>query len=335
MAPVSAPPDARDEPAVVSHSGGLPVAFSLEPFASFDASQIVVEPVEPVDALYGRFGARCLVLRGALSPEECRYLIAGLSAEPMEQVAYRSDYRLNDRLVYESAPLAEVLWSRVRHIAESLAVHADPQHPETQRLADGERAAADGPPADCPEELRLPYGQGGLWRPTGLNECLRFCRYNPGGFFRAHCDAIFRRSDEEMSLFTCMFYLDGGGSFAGGATRFLKLDCTLTDENYLKLAKEDQVLTSLAPEAGMCLLFFQPGLLHEGEDVLEGSKHILRTDVMFRREPGTGPSRTPQEQEAWLLVQEAAAAEAAFECDKAAQLYRRAFKLDPKLERAF
>merc|ERR1712129_546900 len=61
-----------------------------------------------------------------------------------------------------------------------------------------------------------------------------------------------------------------------------------------KLAADDQVLASLQPEAALCLLFFQPGLLHEGEDVKEGSKHILRTDVMFRRDPGTGPTRTPQ-----------------------------------------
>merc|ERR1712129_27140 len=39
------------------------------------------------------------------------------------------------------------------------------------------------------------------------------------------------------------------------------------------------------------------------------------------------------EQEAWDLLQEAQAAEAASECDKACRLYRRAFRLDPKLER--
>jgi len=229
-----------------------------------------------------------------------------------------------------------VLWRRVEPIARALAIVAEPSNPAGQRLLEPrevQKVQQGEEDAAYPEELRVGYGHEGTWRPVGLNECLRFCRYNPGGFFRPHCDACFKRSEEEMSLFTCMFYLDGG--FASGATRFLNPGGILTDENYLKLATEDQVMASLEPEAGLCLLFFQPGLLHEGEDVREGSKHILRTDVMFRRDPGTGPSRTPQEQEAWRLVQEAQAAEAAADCDRACQLYRRAFKLDPNLERAF
>lgn len=249
----------------------------------------------------------------------------------MEKVAYRDDYRRNDRRVFDSCEFADILWSRVRSVAEGLAIRVDVSRPEEQQLLEEEGKNLEG--LDCPEELRLDYGYGGVWRPTGLNECLRFCRYNSGGFFRAHCDATFRRSEDEMSLFTCMFYLDG--DFEGGATRFLKINATLTEKTYLQLAADDQVLASIAPEPGLCLLFFQPGLLHEGEDLLKGSKHILRTDVMFRRDAGSGPQRTPQEQEAWDLACEATAEEAAGHCDRACQLYRRAFKLDPKLERNF
>jgi len=338
------PPDARNETGpepVVSHADGFPVTLSLGPLSQHDPRQVVVEPVQPVDDCFGRFGGRCLALRNVLTVEECQYLISKMSSEgSLEQVQYRHDYRQNDRCVFSSTELADVLWQRVQPIAASLAIYADPLHASQQKLlsqvkASHQDATAATEDADepCPEELRLAYGCSGIWRPVGLNECMRFCRYNPGGFFRPHCDACFRRSDEEMSLFTCMFYLDGG--MAGGATRFLRLDGELTNENHLKLAADDRVLASLAPEAGLCLLFFQPGLLHEGEDVSCGSKHILRTDVMFRRDPGTGPQRTPQEEEAWRLVQEAQAAEAACECDRACKLYRRAFKLDPKLERAF
>merc|ERR550537_1803057 len=156
---------------------------------------------------------------------------------------------------------------------------------------------------------------------------MRFCRYNPGGFFRAHCDGRFQRSDDEMSLFTCMFYLDG--AMEGGSTRFLRINTELNDQNYLKPAQESDVLASIRPEAGLCLLFFQPGLLHEGEELRAGVKHILRTEVMFRRQVGTAPERSPQEEEAWRLVQRAQALEAAGDCDEACQLYRRAFKMDP------
>jgi len=328
------PPDAREEQGPqsdVKYDDGLSLKFSLEPLSQFEPEQVSISPLEPVDSTFGRFGGRCLVLRNVLSPSECEYLISEMSTHgSLEPVQYRHDYRQNDRCVFDSKELANVLWHRVHHVASTLSILADHADPGQQRLLNPEGSTAENE-GDCPEELRVGHGNAGVWKPVGLNECLRFCRYNPGGFFRPHCDACFKRSEEEMSLFTCMFYLDGG--FGGGATRFLNINGHLTRENYLKLAADDQVLASVAPEPGMCLLFFQPGLLHEGEDVAQGSKHILRTDVMFRREPGTGPQRTPQEEEAWKLVQEAQAAEAAHECDRACQLYRRAFKLDPKLER--
>jgi len=324
------PPDASFEGSEEKSHAGAPLSFSLEPLSQFDMERVIVEPVQAVDSRFARFGGRCLALRNVLTARECEYLITEMTSHgDLERVSYRQEYRQNDRFVFDTKELSGLLWKRVEPIAKALAFAVDLEDPSKQRLLSAEKEEET---SACPEELRVGYGHTGVWRPIGLNECLRFCRYNPGGFFRSHCDAMYKRSEEEMSFFTCMFYLDSG--FGGGATRFLRIDGNLTDKNYLKLAEDDQVLASLQPEAGMCLLFFQPGLLHEGEDVKEGSKHILRTDVMFRRDPGTGPQRTPQEEHAWKLLQEAQAAEASNECDKACQLYRRAFKLDPKLERA-
>mmetsp|Transcript_16670 Transcript_16670/g.37540 ORF Transcript_16670/g.37540 Transcript_16670/m.37540 type:complete len:335 (-) Transcript_16670:121-1125(-) len=323
-------PDAQVEAtSVEKYEGGRAVEFDLGLFEGFDASSVKVEAVEPIDRQFGRYGGRCLLLRNIITEQECQYLIREMSTD-MEPVQYRHDYRRNDRCVFDSPELAEILWERVRPTAESLAVHAYDE-PRRQRLLSEEETGSQPEEGSCPEELQLQYGQEGIWRATGLNECLRFCRYTPGGFFRAHCDANFRRTDEEQSLFTCMFYLDS--QMEGGATRFMRIDGVLTQENYLKLASDDQVLASVAPEQGLCVLFFQPGLLHEGEDLRGGVKHILRTDVMFRRDPDTKPQLTPRQAEALSLLRQAEAAEASHECDRAAQLYRRAFKLDPRLER--
>uniref|UniRef100_A0A7S1WTW0 Fe2OG dioxygenase domain-containing protein n=1 Tax=Alexandrium catenella TaxID=2925 RepID=A0A7S1WTW0_ALECA len=268
-----------------------------------------------------------MLLRNVLTPEECSYLIRQMSDE-MEPVKYRHDYRRNDRAIFESRELAELLWRRVEPSARSLIVHSDMEGTRQKLLPDG--APHDGLAAqgDCPEELRLGYGQEGVWHPVGLNECLRFCRYAPGGFFRAHCDASFQRSEDEQSLFTCMFYLDG--SMEGGATRFLHLDAAV---RHLEAAPEDQVLASVEPRAGQCLLFFQQGLLHEGAELLAGEKHILRTEVMFRRDPATKPQLLPHQAEALRLLRQAQAAEEAGRCEEAVGLYRRAFKLDPRTER--
>jgi len=55
-----------------------------------------------------------------------------------------------------------------------------------------------------------------------------------------------------------MVYLNGGAR--GGETRF---------EN-----------VSITPEPGLALLF-DHYLLHEGAEVIEGTKYVLRTDVMY------------------------------------------------------
>mmetsp|Transcript_26013 Transcript_26013/g.72680 ORF Transcript_26013/g.72680 Transcript_26013/m.72680 type:complete len:417 (+) Transcript_26013:48-1298(+) len=318
------PPDAVGEPPPPqqSHSGGLPIVFDLDLFRNFDVSLVVVEPLEPVDGQFRRHGGRCLLLRHVLTPEECEYLIREMSGD-MAPVKYRHDYRRNDRCIFESTELAELLWQRVRPIAEGLAISVDIDASKQHLLT--EEAG------ECPAELRVGYGYEGVWRPTGLNECLRFCKYNPGGFFRQHCDATFRRSEDEMSLFTCMFYLNG--DFGGGATRFLDSNGAISQESSLKQAEDARVLASVAPEPGLCILFFQPGLLHEGEDLHDGVKYILRSDMMFRRDPGTKPRKTPQQAEAMELLRQAQAAEEGADCDRAANLYRRAFKLDPRLER--
>merc|ERR1712139_36854 len=238
----------------------------------------------------------------------------------MQRVNYRAEYRSNDRTVFDSPELADLLWKRIQPFSVDLSVIVDEDRSK-QRLLSEE-------PGDCPDELRLGPGTEGVWHASGLNECLRFCKYKPGDFFRKHCDACFKRSEDEQSLFTCMFYLNGG--FEGGATRFLHYGDGTASSHY-ELAPAEAVLASVAPEPGLCMLFFQPGLLHEGEDLHTGLKYILRSDVMYRRDPKTKKKRTPQQVEAMELLRQATAAEERGEVD-AWKLYRRAYKLDPDLE---
>jgi len=321
------PADAKDEVSLpISHLGGKKVDFDLARFESFDDSTMRVEPVEPLDSKYKKFGGRCIAIHHALTQEECDYLIRKMDKD-MEPVRYRRDYRSNDRSVFDSPKLAELLWKRIQPIAAELALVSD-QDPSKQKLKSEEFS-------HCPDELRMGYGKEGVWHPVGLNECLRFCKYNPGDFFRKHCDACFIRSEDEQSWFTTMFYLNG--NFEGGATRFLDIDgpSSTCHASQLNAAKDDEVLASVAPEPGLCLLFFQPGLLHEGEDLHSGLKYILRTDMMFQRDPSTKRALNANQIEALALAKQAEAAESRGEVDLACNLYRRAFKLDPELERMY
>jgi 2OG-Fe(II) oxygenase superfamily len=106
---------------------------------------------------------------------------------------------------------------------------------------------------------RIPPLRGGR-QVRGLNERFRFYRYAPGQKFAWHSDGPFQRENGEMSLLTFMIYLNGG--YRGGQTRF--------------------EWTEVAGKQGMALVF-DHGLMHEGAQLTEGMKYVLRSDVMYGR----------------------------------------------------
>jgi predicted 2-oxoglutarate/Fe(II)-dependent dioxygenase YbiX len=95
---------------------------------------------------------------------------------------------------------------------------------------------------------------------TGLNERFRYYRYRPGQKFALHRDGWFERPNEEKSKLTCILYLND--DFDGGETR----------------VKDVMV----GPRRGMALIF-RHEFAHEGRPVLNGTKYVLRTDVMYGR----------------------------------------------------
>lgn len=105
----------------------------------------------------------------------------------------------------------------------------------------------------------------GAWRAVGLNERLRFYRYEAGQYFRWHRDGAFVRGEAERSRLTVMLYLTG--DVGGGRTEFDTAEGMLT----------------VTPVAGTALVF-EHHLRHQGAPVERGVKLVLRTDVMYRRE---------------------------------------------------
>ena len=106
-----------------------------------------------------------------------------------------------------------------------------------------------------------PYApaQLGNSQPIGLNELFRFYRYQRGHQFKGHFDESYIRNDREASYFTFMVYLND--NFQGGETTFSGL--------------------RIRPRQGMALVFLH-SLYHEGSEVTQGVKYVLRSDVMYR-----------------------------------------------------
>ncbi|ELR21876.1 oxidoreductase domain containing protein, partial [Acanthamoeba castellanii str. Neff] len=108
-------------------------------------------------------------------------------------------------------------------------------------------------------EVAIKSGQ--TWSVVGLNHRWRFCRhrchltvvYTPGQHCEPHVDAAYKPSSSERSLFTFMLYLNEG---FGGVT----------------------------PLTGMALVF-EHNIVHEGERLASDVKYIMRTEVMYRRQP--------------------------------------------------
>lgn len=93
----------------------------------------------------------------------------------------------------------------------------------------------------------------------GLNELFRYYRYEPGQYFKKHIDQPFIRNGVEASYYTLLMYLND--NYRGGETTFEK--------------------SVIYPKAGTALLF-RHDLLHSGNEVVTGTKYVIRTDIMFR-----------------------------------------------------
>jgi len=172
-----------------------------------------------------------------LSPAECWAWIeyserVGYDEAPITTAhgfALRKDIRNNTRVMLDDETIAETLWERIKPFV----------------------------PEEIEEEQET-------WTAIGLNERIRFYRYEPGQYFAPHYDGCFARSEIEESKLTLMVYLND--NFTGGETRF-NLRYPHSEENVI-------------PQMGSVLCFIHH-LYHEGAAVLRGVKYVLRSDVMY------------------------------------------------------
>lgn len=166
-----------------------------------------------------------------LTPEECQSYIdyaegIGFEEAMIDTRAHgqimAKDVRDNYRVVVDVPDMAATLWDKVKD--------------------------------NIPEHIG--------WEPIGLNERLRFYRYEDGQSFKRHIDGSFKRSSIEQSKITFLIFLND--DFEGGHTQFF----------------DPTVIVN--PEKGKAVLF-QHHQVHAGLPVTSGRKYMLRSDVMYRK----------------------------------------------------
>ena len=188
----------------------------------------------------GFLGGLGVILHDSLTPDECRAVVDAtekVGYEGAKNYCFMYNNRWNDRFMADDAQLAEFLWERVKEFTP-------------KRVEAFERT----------------------WEVDGLNSRFRFCKYlgGEGHYFGPHTDGMYTADLDHRSLFTCMFYLNGGPDFKGGLTNFID-------------HKTRKVNHSIVPAPGLCVIFRQVDLrtYHEGTQVTSGLKYIMRTDVMY------------------------------------------------------
>ena len=192
-----------------------------------------------------------------LSAGECRALIAR-----SEMVGYTAaklntgdgdghvytDIRNSGRSMVDDPTLAEALWRRVQHLVpQELTKHRWQKHGDT------------------------------IWRPRGLNERLRFLRYNRGHYFVQHMDGNYPRPKQhplhgDVSHLTMLIYLND--AFEGG-----ELALEWGGER-LSTGQWGRVSTDIAPTPGLCVIHDHK-ILHEAKCVVSGVRYCIRTDLMY------------------------------------------------------
>ncbi|NER14375.1 hypothetical protein GWK08_13055 [Leptobacterium flavescens] len=188
--------------------------------------------------LFSVEGKKCFVIRQFLSEKMVKQFLIDKNFSKAI-MHYPSYYRNNERFLEDNRKLSEYLFKKSRQF--------------------------------LPNEI-VDRNDGSVWRISGINERVRFCRYLPGQFFGRHLDGVYHVSDKIKSKLTFMIYLSDPNSYEGGDTIFYA-------------SRNGDILHRFRPDKGD-LIVFHHDLWHEGERVISGEKYILRSDIIYEKVGG-------------------------------------------------
>jgi len=222
-------------------------ALSAESCSNDSSDSRKVEEVNAPNSNGNKSKQFAVTLNNVLSPEECQQWITFTESLAYDTAAVNigggvervvNDYRNSERCIVDDLSAANILFSRIKHALPEI------------------------------------WNDSGVeWYLVGLNERLRFLKYQEGQFFKSHYDGTYIRGDNlgpdrafEQSMITFQLYLSDMNDEAGGATRFF--------------SDTSNACVKVQPKSGKVLLF-EHRMLHDGEELRGGIKYALRTDVMY------------------------------------------------------
>jgi tetratricopeptide (TPR) repeat protein len=277
----------------MSHEGEATIHSDIS--VRFD--KFIKDRVERVDILPDN---KAYVLYNLFTLAECERIIEACEKIGFDKLhGYDPRYRNNVRIVCEADTIVSEMNKRVKYFVEqSLTMNTDS------------------------DTMHRHKGVDGIWDYSHLNNRLRICKYNPKNRFGKHYDAGYHPDPINLrTIKTCMVYLND--NFEGGHTRFYKGSLEKNDNSH-------ELFYSLKAKPEMCLVFNQ-NILHDGEEVNDGLKYMMRTDIIYKCIKKFNVL-TDKERKAMRLYNKAVDLEADGKLDESLTLYKKAFHLDPDVE---
>lgn len=198
-----------------------------------------------------------IVIHNLLSPDECSSLIR------------RAEHEGFDHALIHGPDGKEVLNQSVRNCGRCIIDDDELSNAIYQRIRDALRGTVWEKKLLTFTSRKQHVNDSRTATAVGLNERMRFLKYEPGQFFAPHHDIRYVRGPEfgsragETSYVTVHIYLNE--KVKGGSTRFL------CGTRYYEVD----------PKVGSVLIF-DHDLLHEGSKVTSGVKYSVRTDIMYK-----------------------------------------------------
>lgn len=196
-----------------------------------------------------------IILHDLLTRQECASLIRRAEGEGFDHALIHGPggkevldqtVRKCGRCIIDDDELSDTIYTRICNALEG-TIYEKKMKQRTIKSADGEITAT----------------------AVGLNERMRFLKYEQGQYFAPHLDLRYIRGPEfgeragETSYVTVQIYLNE--KVKGGSTRFL-----CGNRHY-----------DVNPKIGSVLIF-EHDILHEGSKVISGTKYSVRTDIVYR-----------------------------------------------------
>ena len=237
----------------------------------------VESAIELNDKFTQHVPGRIHTIKNILSVKECEILIgeaekSGFQPSPPSGGGHgqtpRTGARTSQFYVKDNKELADILWDRVKEFVPN-------------SLRDIK-----------PVPYMNSFTKGDEFKPIGVNEHLRFYKYDPGQFILKHDDYRMSRfrydvdTDqyyEQMSFLTLIIYLNEG--FQNGRTLFWTKFATVGTTGHCRFKRDIEFTesdVSIIPETGKAVIHDHM-VQHEGEAPSKSTKYILRTDILHEK----------------------------------------------------